>query len=168
MPNSVYSSIRFGSEVYTWFMKDSGRANANRLDHMIEMIAQAGFRGIQPIYSWMGDLGDPGRLAASLSARGLELCAMSFVLDWNHEQETKEERQQADGVIGFLTSFPARCSASYRCRGDDLTWRSGGNDLSATSTPWPAAPRTAASLPRFTRIRRRLPLREPARTTRCS
>ena len=106
MPNSVYSNIRFGSEVYTWFMKDSGRANANRLDHMIEIIAQAGFRGIQPIYSWMGDLGDPGRLAASLSARGLELCAMSFVLDWNHEQETEEERQQADGVIDFLTHFP--------------------------------------------------------------
>jgi inosose dehydratase len=98
--------IRFGSEVYSWFMKDSGRAHANRLDHMIEIIAQAGFRGIQPIYSWMGDLRDPARLAASLSARGLELCAMSFVLDWNHEQETEEERQQADSVMDFLGHFP--------------------------------------------------------------
>jgi len=106
MSNAGHTNIRFGSEVYTWFMKDSGRAHANRLDHMIEIIAQAGFRGIQPIYSWMGDLGDPVRLAASLSARGLELSAMSFVLDWNDPQETEEERQQADGVIDFLTHFP--------------------------------------------------------------
>jgi inosose dehydratase len=87
-------------------MKDSGRANANRLDHMIEIIAQAGFYGIQPIYSWMGDLGDPKRLAASLSAGGLELCAMSFVLDWNHEQELAKERRQADSVMEFLSHFP--------------------------------------------------------------
>jgi inosose dehydratase len=100
------NGIRFGSEVYTWFMKDSGRANANRLDHMIEIIAQAGFRGIQPIYSWMGDLSDPGRLADRLAAHGLTLCAMSFALDWNHEQETADERQQADGVMDFLGHFP--------------------------------------------------------------
>jgi inosose dehydratase len=62
------SNIRFGSEVHSQVMKGSGRAHANRLDHMIEIIAQAGFRGIQPIYSWMGDLSDPGRLPASLVA----------------------------------------------------------------------------------------------------
>jgi inosose dehydratase len=106
MPNSAQSKILFGSEVYTWFMKESGRANANRLDHMIKVISQAGFRGIQPIYSWMGDLSDPARLAACLGEHGLALCAMSFVLDWNEEQETAEELHQTENVIKFLSHFP--------------------------------------------------------------
>lgn len=100
------SGIRFGSEVYTWFMKESGRANANRLDHMIDVIAQAGFAGVQPIFSWMGDLGEPARLAQSLASRGLELAAMSFVLDWNQEGETEEELRQAESVMNFLAHFP--------------------------------------------------------------
>src|SRR5579871_3046275 len=98
--------IQFGSEVYTWFMKESGKANANRLDHMIEIIARAGFRGLQPIYSWMGDLSDPARLADSMARRNIVLCAMSFVLDWNHEGETEDERRAADSVMDFLGHFP--------------------------------------------------------------
>jgi inosose dehydratase len=98
--------MRFGSEVYTWFMKENGAANANRLGHMIDVIAQAGFTGIQPIFSWMGDLRDPGRLAERMAARGLELAAMSFVLDWNHEGETDEELREAESVMQFLGHFP--------------------------------------------------------------
>lgn len=100
------SGIRFGSEVYTWFMKESGRANANRLDHMIDVIAHAGFAGVQPIFSWMGDLSDPIRLAQSLASRRLELAAMSFVLDWNHEGETEEELHEAESVMNLLGYFP--------------------------------------------------------------
>ncbi len=103
---SRLSSIRFGSEVYTWFMKENGRANANRLGHMINMVARAGFAGIQPIFSWMGDLGDPVRLAESLASSGLDLAAMSFVLDWNHEGETEEELREATSVMNFLGHFP--------------------------------------------------------------
>jgi inosose dehydratase len=106
MGSTSTPAIRFGSEVYTWFMKENGRANANRLDHMIKIIAQAGFTSIQPIYSWMGDLSDPARLAEHLKASGLELSAMSFVLDWNHERETEEELRQADSVMNFLGHFP--------------------------------------------------------------
>jgi inosose dehydratase len=100
------SGIRFGSEVYTWFMKENGRANANRLDHMIDVIARAGFAGVQPIFSWLGDLSDPYRLAESLASRGVELAAMSFVLDWNHEGETEEELSEAASVMNFLGHFP--------------------------------------------------------------
>jgi inosose dehydratase len=100
------AGIRFGSEVYTWFMKENGRANANRLDHMIGVIARAGFSGVQPIYSWMGDLSDPVRLAESLRLRGLELAALSFVLDWNHEGETEEELRAADSAMNLLAHFP--------------------------------------------------------------
>ena len=98
--------IRYGSEVYSWFMKENGRAHANRLDHMIGVIARAGFSGVQPIFSWMGDLSGPLRLAESLRLHGLELAAMSFVLDWNHDGETEEELREAESVMSFLEHFP--------------------------------------------------------------
>jgi inosose dehydratase len=119
------SGIRFGSEVYTWFMKESGCANANRLDHMIDVIAQAGFAGVQPIFSWMGDLSEPARLAQSLASRGLELAAMSFVLDWNHEGETEEELRQAESVMDFLAHFPGAllCVVQMPCGRFDVEVR---------------------------------------------
>ena len=107
MAQAPSSDIQFGSEVYTWFMKENGRAHANRLDHMIGVIARAGFAGVQPIFSWMGDLSDPRRLADSLASHGnLSLSAMSFVLDWNHESETEHELREADSVMNFLGHFP--------------------------------------------------------------
>ena len=79
------SGIRFGSEVYTWFMKESGRANANRLDHMIDVIAQA----VSPHSAdlFLDGTERPRPPAQSLASRGLN-AAMSFVLI-NHEGETE-------------------------------------------------------------------------------
>ncbi len=42
-------AIKFGSEVYTWFMQDTGKGYDNKLDHMIKIAAQAGFKGIEPM-----------------------------------------------------------------------------------------------------------------------
>ena len=39
--------IQFGSEVYTWFMQDTGKGYDNKLDHMIKIAGQAGFTGIE-------------------------------------------------------------------------------------------------------------------------
>ncbi len=52
--------FRFGAEVYTWFMNELGKTHQNRLGHMIEISARAGFTGIEPIHGWMGDLSDGG------------------------------------------------------------------------------------------------------------
>lgn len=98
--------FRFGNEVYTWFMKDAGAANANRLDHFIAITAQAGMQGIQPIHFWMGDLADPARVRESLDRHGIELAALSLVLEWNHPQETEQERAEADWAIDLLAQFP--------------------------------------------------------------
>lgn len=98
--------MKFGAEVYTWFMKDSGAAHANRLDHMIRIAAEAGFSGIEPIHSWMGDLSDPDRLADALRGAGIELAAVAFVQPWNGPEETEPERRDADAVIRLLTRFP--------------------------------------------------------------
>jgi len=59
--------FKFGAEVYTWFMNNDGETYKGQLGHMIEVIAKSGFTGIQPIYSWMGDLSDPARLKDKLN-----------------------------------------------------------------------------------------------------
>jgi inosose dehydratase len=98
--------FRFGSEVYTWFMSGNGTTHQGRLGHMIEIIAQAGFTGIQPIFTWMGDLVDADRLAAKLQEQGIELAALALALDWNGIEESENERIIADNAISLLEHFP--------------------------------------------------------------
>lgn len=98
--------FRFGSEVYTWFMSNSGQTHQGRLGHMIEVIAKAGFKGIQPIFTWMGDLVDPDTLEAKLKEQGIELAALALALDWNEAEETEREREVADHAIRVLQRFP--------------------------------------------------------------
>lgn len=98
--------FQFGSEVYTWFMNNNGQTYKGRLGHMIEVIAKAGFTGIQPIHFWMGDLSDPGRLEAKLREQGINLAAISLALEWNGTKETEKERREADQTISLLQRFP--------------------------------------------------------------
>ena len=98
--------FRFGSEVYTWFMNNNGKTHEGRLGHMIEVIAKAGFTGIQPIHFWMGDLSNPERLEEKLKQEGIELCAIALALDWNGAEETEKERMEADQTISLLQRFP--------------------------------------------------------------
>ena len=98
--------FRFGSEVYTWFMSGNGETHRGRLGHMIEVIAQAGFSGIQPIFTWMGELVDPDRLEAKLKEQGIELAAVALALEWNGAEETHNERLIANNAISLLERFP--------------------------------------------------------------
>ena len=98
--------FKFGSEVYTWFMSGNGSTYQGKLGHMIDIIAQAGFSGIQPIFTWMGDLADPILLKEKLQEHGIELAAVALALEWNHTQETEEELKIANNAINLLTQFP--------------------------------------------------------------
>lgn len=98
--------FRFGSEVYTWFMNNDGQTYHNQLGHMVEVIAEAGFTGIQPIYSWMGDLKDADRLEAKLKEQRIELAALSLAMDWHGTEESEKEREEADEAINLLQRFP--------------------------------------------------------------
>jgi len=98
--------FRFGSEVYTWFMSGNGQTHQGRLRHMIEVIAKAGFSGIQPIFTWMGDLVDPGLLEEKLKEQKIELAALALALDWNEAEETEREKEVADHAIRVLQRFP--------------------------------------------------------------
>ena len=85
-------AIKFGSEVYTWFMDGTGEANANKLGHMCEVVAKAGFRGIEPMVLepfdtyWMGDFKDPAKLKEALDNAGVELAALSLICQWDQEE----------------------------------------------------------------------------------
>ncbi len=98
--------FRFGSEVYTWFMSGNGTTYQGKLGHMIEVISKAGFTGIQPIFTWMGDLVDPVLLKAKLDEQGVQLAAVALALDWNGSSENDEERIIANNAIDLLTHFP--------------------------------------------------------------
>jgi inosose dehydratase len=98
--------FKFGSEVYTWFMSGNGETHQGRLGHMIEVISKAGFSGIQPIFTWMGDLVDPDLLEAKLKEQGIELAALALALDWNNPEETEREKEVADHAIRVLQRFP--------------------------------------------------------------
>jgi inosose dehydratase len=98
--------FRFGAEVYTWFMSGNGETYKGQLAHMIEVIAKAGFTGIQPIFTWMGPLSDPKLLADKLKEQNIDLAAVALALDWNNDGETDEERKIADNAISMLEQFP--------------------------------------------------------------
>ena len=87
-------------------MSNSGQTHQGRLGHMIEVISKSGFTGIQPIFTWMGDLIDPALLKAKLDEQGIELAALALALEWNEAEETDRERQVADHAIRVLQQFP--------------------------------------------------------------
>ena len=43
------SNIKFGAQVYTWFMDGYGEGNINKLGHMAKIAGEAGFKGIEPM-----------------------------------------------------------------------------------------------------------------------
>lgn len=106
------SDIKFGSEVYTWFMDGYGEGNNNQLGRMIKTVSKAGFKGIEPMVLepydtyWMGDWKDPVKLKADLDEAGIELAALALICSWDQEEETESERACADWTIETLKLFP--------------------------------------------------------------
>ncbi len=97
--------FKFGSEVYTWYMSGNGETYKGKLGHMIEVIAKAGFTGIQPIFTWMGDLQNAELLGKKLEEQGIQLAALALALDWNGTKETDEETKIADAAIALAKQF---------------------------------------------------------------
>ena len=98
------SNIKIGCETYTWQMP--GEQYKGKLEHIMEVCAQAGFQGIEPETSFMQHLEDPLLMKEALDQHQLELAVLCVVEDWLHPEETKEERTRADQWIQFLAHFP--------------------------------------------------------------
>jgi inosose dehydratase len=111
-------AIKFGSEVYTWFMQDTGKGYDNKLDHMIKVASEAGFSGIEPMVLeisesalgcskyWLGDFCDPIRLKDTLQEHNMELAGLALICAWDGEEEAPNEREAADFTMDLLKHFP--------------------------------------------------------------
>jgi inosose dehydratase len=112
------SNIRFGSQVYTWFMQGTGKGYDNKLEHMIKVAAKAGFTGIEPMVLeisksalgcskyWLGPEIDPVKMKESLAKHKMKLAGLALVCAWDGEKETPAEKAAADFTIKFLQNFP--------------------------------------------------------------
>ncbi|MEO0337818.1 MAG: sugar phosphate isomerase/epimerase [Bacteroidota bacterium] len=96
--------IQLACETYTWQMP--GEQYKGKLDHIMGVISQAGFKGIEPETSFFGDLEDPLKMKATLEKHGLELTALCHVEDWLNPEETAEEAANAEKWMRFLEHFP--------------------------------------------------------------
>lgn len=98
--------MKFGCQTYTWQM--SYEAYSQRLDHIIEVVSQAGFRGIEPEVCMLGShRNDPQQLVYDLKARSLQMGALCLVHDWLGAEESAAERPETDRIIALLAShFP--------------------------------------------------------------
>jgi len=98
--------IKYGCQTYTWQM--SYEKYAQRLDHIISVVADSSFAGIEPEVCMLGAYNHaPGKLAVDLRKQGLALGALCLVCDWLAPQETAEEKAEADRVVAMLQAhFP--------------------------------------------------------------
>jgi inosose dehydratase len=99
------SAIRFGCQTYTWQM--SYQRYRGQIPHIVGVVAQAGFVGLEPEVCMLGDYErDPALLADALAERGIALAALTLVCDWRGASESAEERRLADWTLSYLAHLP--------------------------------------------------------------
>ena len=96
--------IQIGCQTYTWQM--SGEKYLDKLPHIMQIAASAGFTGFEPETQFLGDLYQPARMAEELKEKGIKLAAVCLVEDWLNSRETDLERARADQVMAFLSYYP--------------------------------------------------------------
>ena len=99
------NQIKFGCQFYTWQM--SGSRYIGKLPHILNTVREANFMGIEPETIMLGSYYDnPAALKAVLDQYGLELAALTLVLDWAGSKETDAEKQEADRIVKYIQNFP--------------------------------------------------------------
>jgi inosose dehydratase len=110
-------TIRIGCQTYTWQM--SGDKYLDKLEHMIQIAAKAGYKGIEPETQFLGEFWDAGRLKDVLAENNMELAALTLVEDWLNPKETDAESDHADRTIELLKHFPETVLAIVQMPGDN-------------------------------------------------
>jgi inosose dehydratase len=90
-----------------------------RIDHICEVVGDAGFAGLEPEVIMLGQFAAPGRLRGALRANNLELAALTLVEDWAGDHETPQERASADAAIALARSFDGALLALCQMPGHD-------------------------------------------------
>lgn len=111
------NEIKLACETYTWQMP--GEQYKGQLEHIMKICSQAGFAGIEPESSFVGELYDPFRMKDALSQFNLELAVLCIVEDWRSLRETDAEKSRADQWISFLEHFPETILLTVQMPGND-------------------------------------------------
>jgi inosose dehydratase len=98
-------AMNYGCQTYTWQM--SYEKYADRLEHILDVVAAAGFCGVEAEVCMLGKFyADPALLASVLAARNLHLAALTLALPWRGEGESKEEYAEAERLLDYMGAFP--------------------------------------------------------------
>jgi inosose dehydratase len=109
--------IKLAFEKNTWQMP--GEQYKGKLEHIMEIAARAGYKGIEPEASFLKHLSDPIKMKEVLQQYGLELAMFCYVENWLHTNETNEERQKADTWLEFMQHFPNTIFLLVQMPGND-------------------------------------------------
>ncbi|GGG60666.1 sugar phosphate isomerase/epimerase family protein [Paenibacillus radicis (ex Gao et al. 2016)] len=111
-------AMKFGFQTYTWQM--SYEKHRDKLEHILDIVQQAGGAGVEPEVCMLGPYNDdPQALVNALEERGLKLGALCLALDWREAGETVEEKAEADRIIRFLKHFPGTLLTLVQLPGKD-------------------------------------------------
>ncbi|MCC2683952.1 MAG: hypothetical protein K0R75_851, partial [Paenibacillaceae bacterium] len=98
-------TMNYGCQTYTWQM--SYEKYADQLEHILDVVAAAGFRGVEAEVCMLGKFyADPALLAAALAVRNLQLAAFTLALPWRNVQETADEYAEAERLLDYMGAFP--------------------------------------------------------------
>jgi inosose dehydratase len=115
--------MRFGCQTYSWQM--SIEKYRGRIDHISSVVAAAGFAGLEAEMVMLGGFEDHRRLDTALGSTGLQLAALTLVLDWRGEHESPTERESADAAIALTGSFEDTMLVLCQMPGEDRSDLSG-------------------------------------------
>jgi inosose dehydratase len=98
-------TIQLGCQTYTWQM--SYDKYAGKIPHMLDIIQQSGFSGVEAEVCMLGTYYEiPSLLAEELEQRNLQLPALTLALPWANKEETDAEKQEVEKLLTFLQHFP--------------------------------------------------------------
>jgi inosose dehydratase len=111
-------ALNIGCQSYTWQM--SYDKHANQLNHIMDVVKEAGFKGLEAEVCMLGPYrNNPQQLAEDLKERNVKFSALCLALPWAEPKETAEEAEEANFVFDFLKHFPGTLLALVNLPGKD-------------------------------------------------
>jgi inosose dehydratase len=98
-------TIKFGCHSSTFVLDYDEQVDC--LDHMLDVVKEAGFKGVDVAYALLGKYNNsPELLKEKLDSMGLELGSITLPFNWENDTESEDEKKRADYYIDYLKHFP--------------------------------------------------------------
>lgn len=111
-------AIQIGCQTYTWQM--SYDKYAGELAHILDILKTSEFKGVEAEVCMLGHFyDDPVAFAEELNKRNLHLSALTLALPWQLEQETQQEKEEAEKLFRYLKHFPQTHLVLVQLPGED-------------------------------------------------